>query len=75
MNNLDRAASRRNLQNPSPKSDRERRIDGLAWVVASSIMHNAAWVMPPEVERFYDRYRDRVWLCMAIAGEEGWMDI
>jgi hypothetical protein len=56
-------------------SDRESRLNGLAWVVASSIMHDAGWVMPPEAERFYDRYKDRVWLCMAIASDEGWMDI
>jgi hypothetical protein len=74
MSNLARAASRRNPKILSTKADRERRINGWAWAVASSILHNAGWVMPPEIERFYDRYRDRVWLRMAIAADEGWME-
>jgi hypothetical protein len=74
MSNLDRAASRRNPQNLSFKSDRERRIDGWCWAIAAAITGDAGWVMPPWVEPFYDRYRDRVWLRMRIAYDEGWTE-
>jgi hypothetical protein len=58
----------------SQNSDRNSRINGWAWRIAATIMHDAGWRMPPEIERFYDRHRERVWLCMAIAADQGWME-